>query len=728
MVNSNWTTYDIHDLENIINSIPYPILAKDNNNICIYANNEFLKLFHIDRKDIIGNDIFNCIDLPNNKLFPQNTDSNNHYSKLFEIEIIYNEKKRYFEVSEHTLKKNNDSSEYSLYLYKDITLIRSINNTLKMDLIENIENFILVNNKTKELLSNNLIENNLLYEQLLNSIFNNEIFKERMEKILVSFSDILHSMKIHIFLYNPITNHLNLYIDSNKFFKKSIPISNSYKLNKNIENYFLNSISCNKIQKLDEKNFFYNKNSNNMDSNIYIKSFPIQYNSTLLGIINIYYADDYKFFVQQQIIEKICSNINFTFIHKIIFNEFKTLIDIHTCFEEQLQLFLETATDLWAIIDSNGYFKYINNTFKSNLGWTLSELKSIKYQDLIHPDDYENSSKIHEKAYENSNYKDFGLINRYKCKNGTYIYFEWNWYYIKSNNSVILTGKNISEKLMLQQEKLKLEKNISIENMKSNFFANISHEFKTPLNIILLTLQLMTQSFEKCNSSSSDDKMLKYSTILRQNSYRLLKLVNNLIDLNKIDQGYLKLNLKQCNLVNIIEEIVISVADHIGNKNRTIIFDTTEEEVIGYCDPDKIESILLNLLSNAVKFTHINGLIQVNLSLDKNRDNLIVSVKDDGVAIKKEHSKLIFDRFTQTANLINRPCEGSGLGLAIVKSLVTLHKGNIWVNTDFKDGAEIIFTLPLMKYHNEKSNTNILGTLDSNIELYNIEFSDIYNI
>lgn len=222
--------------------------------------------------------------------------------------------------------------------------------------------------------------------------------------------------------------------------------------------------------------------------------------------------------------------------------------------------------------------------------------------------------------------------------------------------------------------------------------------------------------------------MLKYTNGIKQNSYRLLKLINNLLDMTKINEGYYELKLINCNAVTLIEEIVLSVADHIGNKKRTIIFDTTEEEVITSCDPDKIEGIMLNLLSNAVKFTDTYGKIYVNLSVDDDYNKLIASVKDDGSKIDKAYAEIIFNKFTQIDNLLNRKCEGSGLGLAIVKSLVELHGRNIWVNTDFENGAEIIFTLPIKKYENKDSKEFHSKILDANIEKFNVEFSDIYSI
>ncbi len=400
---------------------------------------------------------------------------------------------------------------------------------------------------------------------------------------------------------------------------------------------------------------------------------------------------------------------------------------------EELQLILNTASDLWILVDFDGTFIDFNNNFTSSLGWSKDDIKMVKYQDLIHPDDYDNSYKIREAAHNSNTHKGYGLINRYKCKNGSYKYLEWNWSLIQSTNRIILTAKDISYKITLKNTKLELEKAIELGNLKTDFFANISHEFRTPINIILTTIQLIAIYFNDCKSlKSNDDKILKYIKVITQNSYRLLRLVNNLLDTTKIDENHYELNLVYCNIVDLIENIVLSVADHIGNKNRTIIFDTTEEEVFTSCDPEKIETIMLNLLSNAVKFTDLNGIIQVNLSLNENIDKLIVSVKDDGISIDPQNAELIFERFTQVDNLLTRRCEGSGLGLSLVKSLVNMHQGDVWANTDLENGAEIIFTIPITtsdKATTDANSHNIYSKmLGANIERYNIEFSDIYNL
>ena len=223
-----------------------------------------------------------------------------------------------------------------------------------------------------------------------------------------------------------------------------------------------------------------------------------------------------------------------------------------------------------------------------------------------------------------------------------------------------------------------MEESLHVENIKNEFFANISHEFKTPLNIILASLQVINHNiFNKNIKFSKDFNLKKYTNSIKQNSYRLLRLANNLIDITKIDSGYYEIQPKNCNIVSIIEDITISVAQYMKDKGIDLIFDTSFEEIIISCDPDKIERIMLNLLSNAVKYTKSPGII--NVFIDKTEDTVIISVKDTGIGIPKENISIIFERFIQVDDTLTRKCEGSGIGLSLVQSLVQMHSGKIAV-------------------------------------------------
>ena len=164
---------------------------------------------------------------------------------------------------------------------------------------------------------------------------------------------------------------------------------------------------------------------------------------------------------------------------------------------------------------------------------------------------------------------------------------------------------------------------------KMNYFSTLSHEFKTPINIILSSVQLLLKLLSD-NYEVGTTTLLKYLTILKQNSYRLLRLTNNVLDSSKLENNFNDLTLVNCNIINVIENIVLSTCDYLDQNNKEIIFDTDEEEIFLSCDPDKIEKVILNLISNSLKFTDENGEIKVKISTDHENQKLFVRVQNNG--------------------------------------------------------------------------------------------------
>lgn len=274
----------------------------------------------------------------------------------------------------------------------------------------------------------------------------------------------------------------------------------------------------------------------------------------------------------------------------------------------------------------------------------------------------------------------------------------------------------------MAQQISKLIKEIEKQNeLKSQFYITISHELKTPLNIILGAIQLIDK-MDKTNIDDFYNKLNKYNGISKQNSYRLLRLINNLIDLNKIEGNHMMLRLNNSDVISTIEDITLSVADYARIKNLELIFDTELEEKVMAFDADKIERIMLNLISNAIKFTNPGGFIEVNIY--ERKDKILISVKDTGIGIPIDMQESVFNHFVQVDSTLQRKVEGSGIGLSIVKSLVELHGGSISVNSEYVDGCEFIIELPvtLVKYKDAKHDLTSI----SNEEKISIELSDIY--
>lgn len=281
-------------------------------------------------------------------------------------------------------------------------------------------------------------------------------------------------------------------------------------------------------------------------------------------------------------------------------------------------------------------------------------------------------------------------------------------------------------RLVAEEQASNYEKVMQTESMKNEFFTNMSHELKTPINILLSTNELLNHYYANNKISTSEDiDFVKYTKIIKQNSYRLLRLVNNLIDTTRLDNEQYPLHLGIYNIVNIIEEITLSAAHYIQSKNINLIFDTNIEECFVKCDAEKIERIMLNLLSNAVKHTPENGHIYVTIT--STSTSISVSIKDTGCGIPSDKLDLIFQRFGQVKPSSNYITGGSGIGLSLVYSLVQLHNGNIQVDSIFGEGSNFIFELPIIPLSFETDSHSILTyTAESHEKCY-MEFSSISN-
>ena len=298
-------------------------------------------------------------------------------------------------------------------------------------------------------------------------------------------------------------------------------------------------------------------------------------------------------------------------------------------------------------------------------------------------------------------------------------------------------------KLLLEQELLKNEfqnrnraeqkrresETIELGKFNTEFFANISHELRTPLNIILGSIQIIIMMIQDSEKPINKNKIINNINIQKQNCHRMLRLINNLIDSYKLDTVNPKLNMINCNVVSLVEEITQSVAEYINNSNLTLIFDTDIEEKIIACDIGIIERIMLNLLSNSIKFTEQGGSIFVKVF--GGNDYITITVEDNGIGIPKDELDGIFDRFRQVDKSFTRNHEGSGIGLSIVKSLIEMHDGTISVESKYGVGTRFRIRLPVRVMASENSEEKSKfknNTIDNCVERIKIEFSDIYKL
>ncbi|MCM8711726.1 PAS domain-containing sensor histidine kinase [Clostridium sp. SYSU_GA19001] len=279
-------------------------------------------------------------------------------------------------------------------------------------------------------------------------------------------------------------------------------------------------------------------------------------------------------------------------------------------------------------------------------------------------------------------------------------------------NRIHVYGLDITDEVNRNRE---LEE---ITKLKDEFFSVISHELRTPLTIIYSSLQLAYDIY-KDEITDNIDKTLRR---IDQNCSRLLKLINNILDISKAEAGFLTLNSSNFDIVYTTEFIISSVNLYAKSKGIQLIFDTNEEECIVLLDKDKYEKILLNLLSNSIKFTPEGKQVLVTLFVED--DYVTLSVKDEGIGIPEDKLDCIFDRFSQINTSLSRRAEGTGIGLSLVKKFVDYMNGSIKVISKEGEGSEF-----LVKFNKEclqKGKNLTIAAIDTTInDKINIEFSDI---
>ena len=247
-----------------------------------------------------------------------------------------------------------------------------------------------------------------------------------------------------------------------------------------------------------------------------------------------------------------------------------------------------------------------------------------------------------------------------------------NKYKLKYLDRLVKSRTKELEEQMIKNEEL-YNNNIKIEENKNKYLVNLSHELRTPLNVISSTNQLLLELSKKDNIKS--DKLAYYIDISERNCNRLLNLVNNILDNTKLQSKMYTLNLKEVDIIYLVEETSLTLIDYIKSKSIELIIDPEVEEKVILCDDYEIERCIVNLVSNAAKFTPEGGNITITIKdLD---DKVMISVLDTGVGIEEKYHKTIFDRFNQVDN--DESKGGSGLGLSITSKIVELHKGEIYV-------------------------------------------------
>lgn len=272
----------------------------------------------------------------------------------------------------------------------------------------------------------------------------------------------------------------------------------------------------------------------------------------------------------------------------------------------------------------------------------------------------------------------------------------------------------------VELQKKETERILVLDSVKTKFFTNVSHEFRTPLSLILTPLNRII-------SNTPDPGQKKQLQMVQRNAKRLLNLVNQLLDFRKMEVQEFKLQPTEGDLVSFAKEIFCSFSDISEMKKIQFVFSSNVENLIMYFDKDKMEKIFFNLLSNAFKYTHTNGRIELiiwnNEVADTDDSNLEIIVKDSGIGIPIDKQEQIFEPFFQNDTPANLANPGTGIGLAITKEFVKLHNGNISVESKDEGGTSFKVSLPI-KAHTVINCNEILNEVSSESAFENTDTAE----
>lgn len=269
----------------------------------------------------------------------------------------------------------------------------------------------------------------------------------------------------------------------------------------------------------------------------------------------------------------------------------------------------------------------------------------------------------------------------------------------------------------LKMEKMESIRAQQLNDMKLRFFTNISHEFKTPLALISGPLEVLMEQIK-------DPDQVKELEIIQQNSDRLSRLINQIMDIRRIDNGKIALELSHGDIIQFIKDIFLSFGNSAKGKNVRLSYNSGIDHLLISFDRDKVEKIIMNLMSNAMKFTKSDGEIRMDVDIDvfDGHDSIVIKISDTGCGIPEDELPMIFDRFYQTRDGSN--VNGSGIGLSIVKEYVELHNGNIGVESEPGKGTQFTLCIPCdLESGEEKSEDRVqIDSLKNKVVIIDDEY------
>ena len=384
----------------------------------------------------------------------------------------------------------------------------------------------------------------------------------------------------------------------------------------------------------------------------------------------------------------------------------------------------------WNISNNRVFY---SDYWKEMLGYAKDEITDTyeEWENRVHPDDLLNVIEDIRRHFKG---EDFILEYRMLCKNNTYKWIRTRGKVISYADNgqslrMISTNEDVTDKKLIEQELKENNKKLELlkqeaddaNKEKSLFLANMSHEIRTPLNGILTTIQLLQSTAMNIDQS-------KYIKMLKESSDILLEIINDLLDVSKIESSSFKLNNGAFELretINSIYNNLLMTGNSKGLEVSYYLDPTIDFQVFG--DELRLKQVLSNLLSNAIKFTD-HGYVSFRaklISSDDNVEKIEFRIKDSGIGIEESFKEKIFHNFSQGDLSARKKYMGTGLGLAISKQLATLMNGDIWFESIVGQGATFFFTCELKKTNNKNYDIQENNSIKEEIEVNNMEYDKV---
>ncbi|HED07136.1 MAG TPA: PAS domain-containing sensor histidine kinase [Ignavibacteria bacterium] len=380
-------------------------------------------------------------------------------------------------------------------------------------------------------------------------------------------------------------------------------------------------------------------------------------------------------------------------------------------FKNKFEILLNVSEDLIFILNSSGYFEVVNDSGANKLGYNTTDLIGKHFTDLIDSSNAASVSESITKLLNNDETITFQASVLPRDDNN--VIYEFNCRSIKENSNIINLigiGRDITQTINDQNKKLELDEKLTEANrlillerqrstysksileelnrLKNEFMSSVSHEMRTPLASIIGFSETIDT-----DTQMPVEMRKEFNRIILKEGKRLARLINDVLNITKLEGGEIKLEKKRVDIVKLIKDVIKEMKPIVIEEEINLTTDLPEEENILIIDEDKIYQILVELLNNAIKFTPKGGRITVIGQALYKEFEIIIS--DTGVGIPEKDISFVFQKFYR-AEGNESEIEGAGLGLVFVKQIVDLHKGFISIQSDVNKGTSFNIKLPLL--------------------------------